>query len=115
MKYITKAKFEGTSAVRAPLYSSEDAIEPCNAIKSTSGNTILSVINSTKFEYTDIEGIVCKATVKINSDGECVSNIVKPIATTSTGYVVEICDDDTKEGIGVYANIYKGAVKFSQL
>lgn len=114
MKYITKAKFEGTTEVRAPLFSDEDATEPCNAIKSAKGATILSVINSTKFEYTDIEGIICKATVKIG-ENDYVSNVVKPVATTSTGYVVEICDDDTKEGIGVYANIYKGAIRFSQL
>lgn len=114
MKYITKAKLEGTTEVRMALYATEDGTTPTNAIKNARGNTILSVINSTKCEYTDIQGIICKAVVKVGED-DYVSNIVKPMAMTSTGVVVEICDDDTKEGLGIYANVYKGAIKFSQL
>lgn len=115
MKYITKAKApEGTTEVRMAIYNDENATEPLNAIKSARGNTILSVINERKFEFTDIEGTTCKAVVKVG-ENDYVSNIVIPLATNSTGVVVEICDDDTKEGIGVYANIYKGAVKFVKL
>lgn len=119
MKYVTKAKEpQGTTEIRMPLYESEDSDRILNAITQARPKSILGAITETREGFTDIEGITCLAIVKVGVDDEghdeFIQDYVIPKALTSTGVVVEICDE-SKEPLGVYANIYKGAIRFVSL
>lgn len=125
MKYVTKVKKQVESTpIYAPIYKivaleeSYDEVkfnaidDVVNGVKSnTAVKTLFDAINDVKGEYSDIEGMTLACVVKIAND-VYVTNYVKPIGVNSTGYNVELLDNDTKKETGVYVNIYKGAVKF---
>lgn len=117
MKYITRAKQPTLSDVNAPIWqvNADGSERITNAMKPSTDGSILGKLYESNAEYSNIEGIILKAVVTLPDD-ETVTNVVIPKATTSTGYVVEICDDTNQHNpLGVYANIYKGVIKFYML
>lgn len=125
MKYVTKVKKQIESTpVFAPIHKidkledeyNEDKFNAIdnvvNGVKSNATpKTLFDAINDVKGEYNDIEGMTLACVVKVAND-VYVTNYVKPIGVNSTGYNVELLDNDTKEATGVVVNIYKGAIKF---
>lgn len=125
MKYVTKVKRQVESTpIYAPIYKidaleeayDEDKFNAINIVvngakSNTTVKTLFDAINDVKAEYNDIEGMTLACIVKI-ANGVYVTNYVRPIGVNSTGYIVELLDNDTKKETGVYVNIYKGAIKF---
>lgn len=125
MKYVTKVKKQVESTpIFAPIYKidkledeyNEDKFNAIdnvvNGVKSNATvKTLFDAINDVKGEYNDIEGMTLACVVKVAND-VYVTNYVKPIGVNSTGYNVELLDNDTKKATGVIVNIYKGAIKF---
>lgn len=112
MKYITKSKEpSGRTPVYMPIFDDESSIEPLNKIPQKNDGSIRGMIEGSKNEFSDIEGMILLGVVKI-SENEYLRDLVCPLTTNSTGVVVELIDKDTLEGTNIFVNIYKGAIKF---
>lgn len=112
MKYITKSKEpDGRTPVYCPIFEDESAIEPLNRIPRKNDGSIRGMIEGNRNEFSDIQGMILLAIVKISED-EYLRDLVCPLATNSTGIIVELIDKESLQGTGIFVNIYKGAIKF---
>lgn len=116
MADITKARNTGSNSapVRVPLYdapidalydtvSTFDVVNFLKSESNVSGKSVLSVLESKKFEFSDIEGRTVGMFTIIG--GTTYFDVVKVIGCTNTAFVVEID--------GIEYSVRKSIVRFT--